>query len=221
MNEEEYYENNTLGYYASCYEQEVIDSNGSLRHDYLLYIDCDDDTYNIITGLDDEYFLEYIKRTEKNENLIKTMQVYFTEYKDFSHKFGDAWLCLDKEIMNEIFKSKNYLLDKNHKIRQNLKLLRATRDIQEPEQAPETSIPKIIWNGKTADLARIYKDLLNAGIITISGREFSKHFNNKDGKPLSPDFLENKTTSQNDISPNQTIQALQKQIREMKPESGE
>ena len=29
--------------------------------------------------------------------------------------------------------------------------------IQEPEQAPETSIPKIIWNGKTADLARIYK----------------------------------------------------------------
>ena len=213
MNEEEYYENNTLGYYASCYEQEVIDSNGSLRHDYLLYIDCDDDTYNIITGLDDEYFLEYIKRTEKNENLIKTMQVYFTEYKDFSHKFGDAWLCLDKEIMNEIFKSKNYLLDKNHKIRQNLKLLSATRGMQEPEQAPETSIPKIIWNGKTADLARIYKDLFKAGLITITGRDFSKHFIDKKGTDIPLDFIENLSTNQACFSPKQHVESLQLKIQ--------
>ena len=221
MSDAENYEDTTLRNEAYDYKAKVMESNESLRHDYLLYKECDEDTYNIITDLDTKYFLEYIKRTEKNEKLIKTMQDYFTEYNDFSLKFGDAWLCLDQEKMNEIFMNTQYLLNKIHSIRQNLKLLRATRDIQEPEQAPETSIPKIIWKGKTADLARIYKDLLNAGFITISGREFSKHFNNKYGKPLSPDFLENKTTNQNDISPDQTIQALQLKIREMKPESGE
>lgn len=221
MSDAENYEDTTLRNEAYDYEATVMESNGSLRHDYLLYIDCDDDTYNIITGLDDEYFLEYIKRTEKNENLIKTMQDYFTEYNDFSLKFGDAWLCLDQEKMNEIFMNTQYLLNKNHKIRQNLKLLRATRDIQEPEQAPETSIPKIIWKGKTADLARIYKDLLKAGLITTTGRDFSKHFIDKKGTDIPLDFTENLSTNQACFSPNQHVESLQLKIREMKPESGE
>ncbi len=202
-------------------EQGIDNQHLNLRCEYLRYRDLEEEKYNIINELDDEYFLEYIKRIEKNENLIKAMQEYFILYATYKSKCIDNWYSVDKETWEELFHMKNTLEFKIHRIIQNLKLLRATRDIQEPEQAPETSIPKIIWKGKTADLARIYKDLLNAGFITISGREFSKHFNNKYGKPLSPDFLENKTTNQNDISPDQTIQALQLKIREMKPESGE
>lgn len=163
--------------------------------------------------------------THKVKVVLKTIQAENNRFIQEKHQYLDEAAERDlgnpMDIEAEINDFWRIQEDYEFAITENEQIKTFIESIQEPEQAPETSIPKIIWNGKTADLARIYKDLLNAGFITISGREFSKHFNNKYGKPLSPDFLENKTTNQNDISPDQTIQALQLKIREMKPESGE
>jgi hypothetical protein len=77
----------------------------------------------------------------------------------------------------------------------------------------ESSISPILWNGNKSELARIYKDLIKAGIINCTGRDFSKHFLDKEGKPLSEDFSESLTTNQDDLSKNQAILGVQKMIR--------
>lgn len=203
-------------------EQNTIDNqHQNLRWEYSRYRDLDEEKYNIINELDDEYFLAYIQRIEKNENLIKAMQDYFTKYATYKSKCLDNWFSVDKETWEELFHMKNTLEFKIHRIIQNLKLLKATGDIQEPEQAPETSISKIIWNGTSADLARIYKDLTRAELIAISGRDFSKHFLRKDGTEMPLDFTESLSTNQEDYSRKQEVKGLQNKIREMKPESGE
>lgn len=79
----------------------------------------------------------------------------------------------------------------------------------------------IIWKGKQADLARIYKDLFNAGLITVSGRDFSKHFIRSNGDEMPLDFQESKGTKQDTFSRKQEVAAIQKRIREMEKESGE
>lgn len=202
-------------------EQGIDNQHQNLRWEYLRYRDLEEEKYNIINELDDEYFLEYIKRIEKNENLIKAMQDYFILHATYKSKCLDNWYSVDKETWEELFSMKGTLEFKIHRIIQNLKLLSATRCMQEPEQAPETSIPKIIWYGKTVDLARIYKELFKAGLITITGREFSKHFIDKKSTDIPLDFIENLSTKQDCFSPKQHVESLQLKIREMKPESGE
>jgi hypothetical protein len=80
-------------------------------------------------------------------------------------------------------------------------------------ESVESTISPILWNGNKSDLARIYKDLIKAGIINCTGRDFSKHFLNKEGEPLPEDFSESLTTNQDDLSKNQTILGIQKIIR--------
>lgn len=83
------------------------------------------------------------------------------------------------------------------------------------------SNPPIKWNGTQADLARIFQDLQKNGLITGTGRAFSKHFCKKDGTPMPEDFTESRTTNQDTLSSKTGVQQVQTLIRKMKPESGE
>lgn len=88
-------------------------------------------------------------------------------------------------------------------------------------EQPSQSIPPIIWNGSQADLARIYKDLKDSGIVNTTARDFSKHFLTKQGEPMPEDFTESKGYKQPEYSKNGTVSGVQNTIRGMKQESGE
>lgn len=209
--------------------REIKIKYSELQKAYFEYKSYDKELCNMLTGLENKQFIEFVRDNEKNIEIKNSIIACIIEYEDLYHKImpGTWSEGFGAKNWDDLATKETEIFSKIDKERQKLKLLRVNETMQkaqktqEPEQAQEINISKIIWNGKIADLARIYKDLLNAGMITISGRAFSKHFNNKNGKPLSPDFLENKTTNQNDISSDQTIQTLQNLIRVMKPESGE
>jgi hypothetical protein len=89
----------------------------------------------------------------------------------------------------------------------------ATSDSLDTEKS---SVKPILWNDSQADLARIFKDLVTAEIISCTGREFSKHFLDKNGNPMPEDFSERLTTNQDEYSKNQAILGVQKLTRNNK-----
>jgi hypothetical protein len=163
--------------------------------------------------------------THKVKVVLKTIQAENNRFIQEKHQYLDEAaerdlgnpMDLEAEI-NDFWRIQE---DYEFAITENEQIKTFIESIQEPEQAPETSLPKIIWKGKTADLARIYKDLVKAGLITITGRDFSKHFIDKKGTDIPQDFTENLSTKQDCFSPKQDVESLQLKIRGMKSESGE
>jgi len=163
--------------------------------------------------------------THKVKVVLKTIQAennrFIQEKQQYLDEAAERDLGNPMDLEAEINDFWRIQEDYEFAITENEQIKTFIESIQEPEQAPETSIPKIIWYGKTADLARIYKELFNAGLITITGREFSKHFIDKKSTDIPLDFIENLSTKQACFSPKQDVESLQLKIRGMKPESGE
>lgn len=110
---------------------------------------------------------------------------------------------------------------KNEKRLQLIKIEQAINVMKERANNRQKGSAPIVWGGSQADLSRIYKDLFNAGLITVSGRDFSKHFVKRNGDPMPEDFQESKGTKQDTFSRKQEVAAIQKRIRGMEKESGE
>lgn len=145
------------------------------------------------------------------ERLQKELSLYLRYYQ----------LEDDQEERNRIYQYREKLKDNLSENQIEIeKLIHFMAQLSVDSAEPNTIHP-IVWNGTQADLARIFNDLKDSGIINTTGRDFSKHFLTKQGEPMPEDFTESKGYKQPEYSKNGTISGLQNTIRGMKPESGE
>jgi len=173
------------------------------------------DDYDLIAEEYRKRYFETLRKFEEKEltrhEAIRSLFVQLREIDDLltpvSYPLGD-----DHIEMRRISNIQAAFLDRlKNQIQESLNMFE--------ESGKETSndtMERIVWNRPKADLARIYKSLVHHEIISISSRDFSKHFSDRHGKPISMDFVENLTSKQNELSKNQGVLEVQKNIESMK-----
>lgn len=190
--------------------------------DFFRELDLDESEQRKINMLNESNKVKYLESTGMfDSELIENISDITESAKRFTIQYGfgectkENWgkaVEASQEVNSKIYETRQMLI---------LGTLTGKNKEQINNFIHTNMIPPIIWQGKQADLARIYKDLFKAGLITVSGRDFSKHFTRSNGEPMPVDFQESKGTGQDAFSPKQEIAAIQRKIRDMKPESGE
>jgi hypothetical protein len=119
-------------------KDEVEEKYSNLKRSYLLYNDLEKKMFDNIYSLDFIYFLEYVKRTEKNDKLVTAFQDIILECQEITRIHDAGWINLPlKEWLNELFDKRDKIIKKIHHMEQGIKLHAAIQNKQKSEQAPE------------------------------------------------------------------------------------
>lgn len=220
------------GYYSFIdAEDEVDKAINILIWDYLTEY-CDvpvesiDGCYQTMT---EEYKIKLFEKYSKentaiaNLSITKDIQTLIGQVKEYKKSYSVSNCEFTRINGEEERHLSSKILETAEHIKQEILLQKVYTASFEKDvvYTGQSCPPPIVWNGKQADLARIYKGLRDAGLIKITGRDFSKHFVKENGDPMPEDFTESQGTNQDKYSPRQDVLTIQRAVRGMKVESGE